>query len=243
MKVSGLNLYHGEKQVLFGINLGIAASRVTALIGPSGSGKSTLLRALNRMHKTAAKARLEGEILLDDQNILGVALTSLRRRVSLVSQKPNLHPRSIYENVAYGLRFNGHNGSVEEAVVRSLERAALWGEVKDQLHKSAHALSGGQQQRLCLARALAVDPEVLLLDEPCAALDPVTGAKIEELLSQLKANCTIVIVAHNMQRVARVSDFTAFLSHGHLVEYSPTPELFAAPANPRTEAYINGRSL
>ncbi len=242
MKVSGLNFYYGAKQVLFGINLGIARDHVTALIGPSGCGKSTLLRALNRMHKTVRQARLEGEILLDDQNILGLGLASLRRRVGMVFQKPNPFPRSIYENVAYGLRFNGHNGSVEEAVVRSLQRAALWDEVKDQLRKSAYGLSGGQQQRLCIARALAVDPEVLLLDEPCSALDPVNAAKIEELLFQLKVNCTIVIATHNMQRAARVSDFTAFLLNGQLVEFSATPQLFTIPADPRTEAYITGRS-
>ncbi len=241
MKISGLNFYYGEKQVLFGINLGIATNRVTALIGPSGCGKSTLLRALNRMYETVRRARLEGEILLDDENILGLDVTSLRRRVGMVFQKPNPFPKSIYENVAYGLRINGYDGSLEEAVVRSLERAALWDEVKDQLRKPAYGLSGGQQQRLCIARALAVDPEVLLLDEPCSALDPVNTAKIEELLFQLKANCTIVIVTHNMQQAARVSDFTAFLLNGQLVEFSATPQLFTTPADPRTEAYITGR--
>jgi phosphate transport system ATP-binding protein len=241
MKISGVNFYYGEKQVLFGINLGIATNRVTALIGPSGCSKSTLLRALNRMYETVRGARLEGEILLDDDDILGLDVTSLRRRVGMVFQKPNPFPKSIYENVAFGLRINGTQGPLDEAVEHSLQRAALWDEVKDQLRKSAYGLSGGQQQRLCIARALAVDPEVLLLDEPCSALDPVNTAKIEELLFQLKANCTIVIVTHNMQQAARVSDFTAFLLNGQLVEFSATPQLFTTPADPRTEAYITGR--
>jgi phosphate transport system ATP-binding protein len=241
MKISDLNFYYGSKQALFGVHLGIATNRITALIGPSGCGKSTLLRTLNRMYETLQSTRLEGEILLDDENILGLDVTSLRRRVGMVFQKPNPFPKSIYENVAYGLRINGYRGSLEEAIERSLRRAALWEEVKDQLHKSAYTLSGGQQQRLCIARALAVEPEVLLLDEPCSALDPVNTAKIEELLFQLKENCTIVIVTHNMQQAARVSDFTAFLLNGQQIEFSPTPQLFTTPADPRTEAYITGR--
>ncbi len=241
MKISDLNFYYSIKQVLFGVNLGVAANRITALIGPSGCGKSTLIRTMNRMHETVRHTRLEGEILLDDENILALDVTSLRRRVGMVFQKPNPFPKSIFDNVAYGLRINGHEGSLEEAVERSLQRAALWEEVKDQLHKSAYGLSGGQQQRLCIARALAVDPEVLLLDEPCSALDPVNTAKIEELLFHLKENCTIVIVTHNMQQAARVSDFTTFLLNGQLVEFSATPQLFTTPADPRTEAYITGR--
>jgi len=241
IQISNLNFYYGNNQALSGIHLGIAASRITALIGPSGCGKSTLLRTLNRLHETLRNVRLEGEILLDGENLLELDVTSLRRRVGMVFQKPNPFPKSIYENVAYGLRINGYRGSLEEAVERSLRRAALWEEVKDQLHKSAYTLSGGQQQRLCIARALAVDPEVLLLDEPCSALDPVNTAKIEELLIQLKEHCTILIVTHNMQQAARVSDFTAFLLNGQLIEFNPTPQLFTTPTDPRTEAYITGR--
>lgn len=239
--ISELNFYYGNVQALYEISLGIAANHITALIGPSGCGKSTLLRTLNRMYETVRHTRLEGEILLDGENILALDVTRLRRRVGMVFQRPNPFPKSIFENVAYGLRVNGWEGSLEEAVEHSLQRAALWGEVKDQLHKSAYTLSGGQQQRLCIARALAVDPEVLLLDEPCSALDPVNTAKIEELLFQLKHDCTIVIVTHNMQQAARVSDFTAFLLEGRIVEFNRTPQLFTTPADPRTEAYITGR--
>jgi phosphate transport system ATP-binding protein len=241
MKVSNLNFYYGNKQALFGVNLGIAANHITALIGPSGCGKSTLLRTLNRLYETVPKTRLDGEILLDGESIFSLDVTGLRRRVGMVFQKPNPFPKSIFENVAYGLRVNGHRGPLAEAVEHSLQRAALWEEVKDQLHKSAYSLSGGQQQRLCIARALAVDPEVLLLDEPCSALDPVNTAKIEELLFHLKENCTIVIVTHNMQQAARVSDFTAFALNGQVIEFSPTPQLFTTPSDPRTEAYITGR--
>ncbi len=241
MKVSSLNFFYGNHQALFNANLEVAANRITALIGPSGCGKSTLLRAMNRMYETTHNARIEGEILLDNENVLEMDVTVLRRRVGMVFQKSNPFPKSIFDNVAYGLRINGYQGSLEEAVERSLRRAALWDEVKDKLHKSAYALSGGQQQRLCIARALAVDPEVLLLDEPCSALDPVTTAKIEELLFQLKERWTIVIVTHNMQQAARVSDFTGFMLNGQLIEFSPTPQLFTTPADPRTEAYITGR--
>jgi phosphate transport system ATP-binding protein len=239
--ISRVNFFYGTKQVLFDLGLGIAENRITALIGPSGCGKSTLLRTLNRMHETVRGARLEGEILLDGRNILSQDVTSLRRRVGMVFQRPNPFPKSIFENVAYGLRINGSKRPIAEAVERSLRRAALWEEVKDQLHKSAYELSGGQQQRLCIARALAVEPEVLLLDEPCSALDPISTAKIEELLVQLKDSCTIVIVTHNMQQAARVSDFCAFLLTGQLIEFSPTPQLFTTPSDPRTEAYITGR--
>src|SRR5689334_10146857 len=241
MSISEVNFFYGAKQTLFHVSMGIAANRVTALIGPSGCGKSTLLRTLNRMHETVRGARLEGEILLDGQNILSQDVTSLRRRVGMVFQRPNPFPKSIFENVAYGARINGIKGPVAEVVEKSLRRAALWDEVKDHLHKSAYELSGGQQQRLCIARALAVDPEVLLLDEPCSALDPISTAKIEELLVQLKDLCTIVTVTHNMQQAARVSDFTAFLLIGQLIEFSPTPQLFTTPGDPRTEAYITGR--
>jgi phosphate transport system ATP-binding protein len=241
MTVSKVNFYYGPKQVLFDINLNIASNKVTSLIGPSGCGKSTLLRTLNRMHETVRSSRLEGEILIDNQNILAQDVTALRRRVGMVFQRPNPFPKSIFDNVAYGLRINGVKGSLSDAVEKSLRHAALWDEVKDQLHKSAYELSGGQQQRLCIARALAVEPEVLLLDEPCSALDPISTAKIEELLVQLKDLCTIVIVTHNMQQAARVSDFTAFLLTGQLIEFSPTPQLFTTPSDARTEAYITGR--
>ena len=241
MSVSKVNFFYGSKQTLFDINMTVAANRVTALIGPSGCGKSTLLRTFNRMHETVRNARLEGEILLDGQDILAQDVTQLRRRVGMVFQRPNPFPKSIFDNVAYGPRINGAKQPIAEIVEHSLRRAALWDEVKDYLHKSAYELSGGQQQRLCIARGLAVEPEVLLLDEPCSAMDPISTAKIEELLVQLKDSCTITIVTHNMQQAARVSDYTAFLLVGQLVEFSPTPLLFTTPADPRTEAYITGR--
>ena len=241
MTISKVNFYYGSKQILFDISMGIADKKVTALIGPSGCGKSTLLRTFNRMHETVNTSRLEGEILLDEQNILSQDVTSLRRRVGMVFQRPNPFPKSIFDNVAYGPKINGLKGSTAETVEKSLRHAALWDEVKDHLHKSAYELSGGQQQRLCIARALAVEPEVLLLDEPCSALDPISTAKIEELLVELKSLTTIAIVTHNMQQAARVSDFTAFLLTGQLIEFRPTPQLFTTPADPRTEAYITGR--
>ena len=241
MKVTKLNFYYGKNHALHNVSLDVATNRVTAMIGPSGCGKSTLLRTLNRMHETLRHTRLEGEISLDGVNILTLDVTKLRRMVGMVFQKPNPFPKSIYENVAYGLRINGYRGRLDDAVEKSLHRAALWEEVKDKLHKSAYALSGGQQQRLCIARALAVDPEVLLLDEPCSALDPVNTAKIEELLFELKPTCTLVIVTHNMQQAARVSDSTAFMLNGELIEFSPTGTMFTTPSDPRTEAYITGR--
>jgi phosphate transport system ATP-binding protein len=241
MKISKLNLYYGKVHALHSVSLDIATNCVTAMIGPSGCGKSTLLRTLNRMHETLRHTRLEGEITLDGANILAMDVTKLRRMVGMVFQKPNPFPKSIYDNVAYGLRINGHKGRLDDAVEKSLRRASLWDEVKDKLQKSAYALSGGQQQRLCIARALAVDPEVLLLDEPCSALDPVNTAKIEELLFELKPSCTLVIVTHNMQQAARVSDSTAFMLNGDLIEFSPTPQMFTTPTDPRTEAYITGR--
>ena len=241
MTVTKLNFFYGPKQILFDINMGIADKRVTALIGPSGCGKSTLLRTLNRMHETVSTSRLEGEILLDGQNILAQDVTALRRQIGMVFQRPNPFPKSIYDNVEYGPRINGYKGSLADTVEKSLRHAALWEEVKDHLHKSAYELSGGQQQRLCIARALAVEPEVLLMDEPCSALDPISTAKIEELMVELKNLTTIVIVTHNMQQAARVSDFTAFLLTGQIIEFSPTPHLFTTPSDPRTEAYITGR--
>jgi phosphate transport system ATP-binding protein len=241
MKISKLNFFYGPKQILFDISMGIADKRVTALIGPSGCGKSTLLRTLNRMHETVTTSRLDGEILLDQQNILAQDVSALRRRIGMVFQRPNPFPKSIFDNIAYGPRINGIKGPIAETVEKSLRHAALWEEVKDHLHKSAYELSGGQQQRLCIARALAVEPEVLLLDEPCSALDPISTAKIEELLVELKSLTTIIIVTHNMQQAARVSDFTAFLLTGQMIEFNPTPHLFTTPSDPRTEAYITGR--
>src|SRR5438309_3072661 len=241
MQVRNLDFYYGKLRALHGVNLHIAANRVTGLIGPSGCGKSTLIRTFNRMHETVRGTRLQGEILLDGENIFAQDVTRLRRRVGMVFQRPNPFPKSIFDNVAYGLRINGSKLPIADAVEKSLRHSALWDEVKDHLHKSAYELSGGQQQRLCIARALAVEPEVLLLDEPCSALDPISTAKIEELLVQLKDLCTICIVTHNMQQAARVSDFTAFLLTGQLIEFSPTPHLFTTPSDPRTEAYITGR--
>ncbi len=241
IEVSHLNFFYGARQALHDINLAVSANLVTALIGPSGCGKSTFLRTINRMYETQRHTRIEGTILLDGESILEMDLVLLRRRIGMVFQKPNPFPKSVFDNVAYGPRINGIEGKLSEAVERSLRRAALWDEVKDHLHKSAYALSGGQQQRLCIARALAVNPEVLLLDEPCSALDPISTAKIEELLFGLKESCTIVMVTHNMQQAARVSEFAAFLLDGRMIEYAPTPQLFTTPSDPRTEAYITGR--
>ena len=240
-QISNLDFFYGPKQAVFDFTLKIPANKVTALIGPSGCGKSTFLRTLNRMNETVRNSRFVGEILLDGQDISQMDVVGLRRRVGMVFQRPNPFPKSIYENVAYGLKINGYRGRLRDQVEHSLRRAALWEEVKDYLHKSAFALSGGQQQRLCIARALAVDPEVLLLDEPCSALDPVTTAKIEELMFHLKDSCTMVIVTHNMQQAARASDFTAFMLDGRLIEHNETSKLFTTPADPRTEAYITGR--
>jgi phosphate transport system ATP-binding protein len=240
-QISDLNFFYGAKQAVYGLNLKIPANKITALIGPSGCGKSTFLRNLNRMNETIRGARYTGEILLDGQDIKQLDVVNLRRRVGMVFQRPNPFPKSIYDNVAYGLRINGYKGRLDEHVEHSLRRAALWDEVKDYLPKSAFALSGGHQQRLCIARALAVDPEVLLLDEPCSALDPVTTAKIEELMFHLKDSCTMAIVTHNMQQAARASDFTAFMLDGKLIEHSETSKLFTTPQDPRTEAYITGR--
>jgi len=240
-EISDLNVYYGPKQAVFGLSLKIPKNRVTALIGPSGCGKSTFLRTLNRMNETIRHSRVVGNILLDGQDILKMDVVGLRRRVGMVFQRPNPFPKSIYDNVAYGLRINGYTGRLGDLVEHSLRRAALWEEVKDSLHKSAFALSGGQQQRLCIARALAVDPEVLLLDEPCSALDPVTTAKIEELMFTLKDSCTMAIVTHNMQQAARASDFTAFMLDGKLIEHNETSKLFTTPSDHRTEAYITGR--
>jgi phosphate transport system ATP-binding protein len=239
--ITHLDFFYGAKQAVFDLNLKIPTHKITALIGPSGCGKSTFLRTLNRMNDLVKGSRFTGDILLDDHDIRKMDVVALRRRVGMVFQRPNPFPKSIYENVAYGLRINGFKGRLSELVESSLRRAALWEEVKDYLHKSAFALSGGQQQRLCIARALAVNPEVLLLDEPCSALDPVTTAKIEELMFHLKDSCTMAIVTHNMQQAARASDYTAFMLDGKLVEHNETSKLFTTPTDPRTEAYITGR--
>ena len=243
MRAASLDFYYGGKQALHSIGLQVPAGRITALIGPSGCGKTTFLRILNRMYETVPQARPDGEVLLDGEDIFALDVVRLRRRVGMVFQKPNPFPKSIFDNIAYGLRINGMagKGSMAEAVEKSLRRAALWEEVKDQLHKSAYALSGGQQQRLCIARALAVEPEVLLLDEPCSALDPIATAKIEELLFNLKEICTMVIVTHNMQQAARVADFTGFFLMGKLIEFDNTTKMFKNPAMRETEDYVTGR--
>ncbi|MCH8503341.1 MAG: phosphate ABC transporter ATP-binding protein PstB [Ectothiorhodospiraceae bacterium] len=245
MEVRDLKLYYGNDQALKGINMMIPKGRITAFIGPSGCGKSTLLRCMNRMNDLIDTARIEGEILLDGGNIYDpkVDVAELRRRVGMVFQKPNPFPKSIYENVAYGLRLQGvkNRRILDEVVEKSLKRAALWDEVKDRLHENAFGLSGGQQQRLVIARAVAIEPEVLLLDEPASALDPLATLKIEELMFELKEEYTIVIVTHNMQQAARVSDYTAFMYLGELVEYADTDTLFTTPAKKQTEDYITGR--
>jgi phosphate transport system ATP-binding protein len=243
LRVSGLNFHYGDNQVLYDINLAVPPNQVTALIGPSGCGKSTFLRTLNRMHETVRYARAKGELLLDGEDMFAMDVVSLRRRVGMVFQKSNPFPKSIFDNVAYGLRINGWTGkhSLADAVEGSLRRAALWDEVKDQLHESAYALSGGQQQRLCIARALAVNPEVLLLDEPCSALDPIATAKIEELMFTLKDTCTMLIVTHNMQQAARVAAYTGFFLLGKLIEFDRTETIFKRPAKKETEDYITGR--
>ncbi|RLC96533.1 MAG: phosphate ABC transporter ATP-binding protein [Chloroflexi bacterium] len=240
-----LAFYYGEHQVLKNIGMKIAGNQVTAFIGPSGCGKSTFLRVLNRMNDVIPGARLEGEVLLDGRNIYapGVDVVEVRRKVGMVFQQPNPFPKTIYDNVAFGPRVLGlnHKASLDEVVERSLRAAALWDEVKDHLGQSGLALSGGQQQRLCIARALAVEPEVVLMDEPCSALDPQSTLKIEELMDTLKKRYTIVIVTHNMQQAARVSDWTGFLLLGGLVEYGKTTEVFSRPKDRRTEEYITGR--
>jgi phosphate transport system ATP-binding protein len=243
LKTDKLNFFYGTFQALHDINLEVPEKHITALIGPSGCGKSTFLRTLNRINETIKSARYEGQVLLDGQNVLELDVTNLRRRVGMVFQRPNPFPKSIFDNVAYGLRVNGLKGrqSLADQVEQSLKRAALWEEVKDKLHQSAYSLSGGQQQRLCIARALAVDPEVLLLDEPCSALDPIATSKIEDLLFTLKDQCTQVIVTHNMQQAARVAEFTGFFLLGRLIEFDKTEIIFKRPERKETEDYITGR--
>ena len=245
IKVENLNLFYGEKQALHGINMEMQKKKVTAYIGPSGCGKSTLLRCINRMNDLVDSARIEGKILVDGDNIYdkSVNVAALRRRVGMVFQKPNPFPKSIFENVAYGLRIQGINDKriLEETVEKALRGAALWDEMKDRLNDNALGMSGGQQQRLVIARAIAIEPEVLLLDEPASALDPISTLKIEELINELKEKYTIVIVTHNMQQAARVSDYTAFMYMGELIEIGTTSELFTNPSKKQTEDYITGR--
>ncbi|MTI62836.1 phosphate ABC transporter ATP-binding protein PstB [Methylophaga sp.] len=245
LEVKDFNLFYGEKQALHGINMRIPKNRVTAFIGPSGCGKSTLLRCFNRMNDLIDSVKMDGQLLLDKMEINSpsVNVADLRRQVGMVFQKPNPFPKSIYENVAYGLRLQGVNDRVtlDKVVEQSLKGAALWDEVKDRLHDSAMGLSGGQQQRLVIARAIAIEPEVLLLDEPASALDPLSTLKIEELIYELKEKYTIVIVTHNMQQAARVSDYTAFMYMGELIEFGATDELFTNPSKKQTEDYITGR--
>jgi phosphate transport system ATP-binding protein len=245
ISVRGLNFYYGQSRALKDISLPLYANRVTAFIGPSGCGKSTLLRVLNRMYDLYPNQRAEGEVLLDGENLLAPAmdLNLLRARVGMVFQKPTPFPMSIYDNVAFGIGLyeslpkSEMDGRVEQA----LSRAALWGEVKDKLTANGQSLSGGQQQRLCIARTVAIKPEVILLDEPCSALDPISTARIEELIEELKSDYTIAIVTHNMQQASRTSDYTAFMYLGELIEFGPTSQTFTTPRNPRTQDYITGR--
>lgn len=245
IEARNLNCWYSDFHVLHDINMEIKQNTVTALIGPSGCGKSTYLRIFNRMNDLIEGFRLEGEVLIDNKNVLGkdVRINELRKKVGMVFQKPNPFPKSIFENVAYGLRVNGvtHKKFIEETVERSLKQAALWEEVKDQLGKNALSLSGGQQQRLCIARAIAIEPSVVLMDEPSSALDPISSAKIEELIWELKTRYTILIVTHNMQQAARVSDKTAFFYLGELIEYDDTKIIFTNPKKERTQNYITGR--
>lgn len=240
-----LNFYYGDKLALKNIDLVAPDNKVTALIGPSGCGKSTFIRTLNRMNDVIPNTRVEGEVIIDGVNIYSpkVDVVELRRRVGMVFQKPNPFPKSIFDNIAYGLRINGMRDrrKVEQIVEKSLKEAALWDEVKDRLRENAFSLSGGQQQRLCIARSLAVKPEIILFDEPCSAIDPIATAKIEDLIQKLKQRYTVVIVTHNMQQAARVSDYTAFLMLGELIEYGETPLIFTNPKNKLTEDYITGR--
>jgi len=240
-----VNIHYGSNHAVKGVSMDIKTRKVTAFIGPSGCGKSTLLRAMNRMNDEIDGCKTEGEIVLKGTNVLGkkVDPVALRTKVGMVFQKPNPFPKSIYDNVAYGPKIHGmrKKRSLDERVELSLKRAALWDEVKDRLHESAMGLSGGQQQRLCIARALAVEPDVILMDEPCSALDPIATSKIEDLIFELKKNYTVIIVTHNMQQAARVSDETGFMYLGELIEFGPTKQIFENPKNKLTENYITGR--
>jgi phosphate transport system ATP-binding protein len=242
----GLSVHYGEKQALFGVDLDIASHRVTALIGPSGCGKSTFLRCVNRMNDVIEGCRVEGKLAIDGEDLYAssVDVVALRARVGMVFQKPNPFPKSVYENVAYGPRIHGlanTRAELDELVISSLERAGLWREVQDRLHEPGTSLSGGQQQRLCIARAIAVRPEVILMDEPCSALDPIATARIEELMAELRESFTIVIVTHSMQQAARVSQTTAFFHLGRLIEFGDTARIFTDPHEKQTRDYITGR--
>jgi phosphate transport system ATP-binding protein len=242
MEVKNLNFYYGSNQALKNINMPIYDRKVTALIGPSGCGKTTLLRCFNRMHDLYPANRYEGEILLDGESIFNMDIIDLRSKVGMVFQKPTPFPMSIFDNVAFGLRLKGIKGTeLKDRVEKALKDAVLWDEVKDRLKDSAFSLSGGQQQRLCIARAIAVEPEVLLFDEPTSALDPISTAKIEELIVELKKKITIVIVTHNMQQAARISDYTGFMYLGELIEFNPTEKIFTKPDKKLTEDYVTGR--
>ena len=243
LNIDDLHFWYSDNHALQGITMDVQPNKVTALIGPSGCGKSTLLRCLNRMNELIQGTTLEGTILVDGQDIYAEDTdpVMVRRRVGMVFQKPNPFPKTIYKNVAWGAEINGYTGDIDALVERSLRQAALWDEVKDQLHTSALNLSGGQQQRLCIARTLAVQPDVVLMDEPASALDPIATSKVEETITELKKEYTIVIVTHNMQQASRISDETAFLYMGRLVEMNPTDELFTRPEKDRTEAYVTGR--
>ncbi|WP_272507123.1 phosphate ABC transporter ATP-binding protein PstB [Salinibacter grassmerensis] len=243
LQIEDLHFWYDENHALQGISMDVQPNRVTALIGPSGCGKSTLLRCLNRMNELIQGTTLEGTIHVDGQDVYAEDTdpVMVRRRVGMVFQKPNPFPKTIYKNVAWGAEINGYTGDLDALVERSLRQAALWDEVKDQLHSSALDLSGGQQQRLCIARTLAVQPDVVLMDEPASALDPIATSKIEETITELKKDYTIVIVTHNMQQASRISDETAFLYMGRLIEMSPTDQLFTRPEKDRTEAYVTGR--
>lgn len=250
LKATDVTVYYGTFAAVRQVSMNIAANHITAFIGPSGCGKSTLLRCFNRMNDLVPGARVEGKILFDDDDINNHDAVEIRRRIGLVFQKPNPFTKSIYDNVAFGARINGYSGDMDELVEQSLRQAALWEEVKDKLNESGLSLSGGQQQRLCIARTLAVQPEVILMDEPCSSLDPISTLRIEELIKELKQHYTIIIVTHNMQQAARVSDMTAFFNtevdergvrYGRLVEYNRTEKVFNAPANRETEEYVSGR--
>ena len=243
LETRNLSVLYGASRAVKSISIKVPDCQVVAFIGPSGCGKSTLLRCFNRMNDLVPNARVEGEALFQGENLYGEGIDAVdvRRRIGMVFQKPNPFPKTIYDNVAFGPRVNGFRGNMDELVEHSLRQAALWEEVKDRLRASALELSGGQQQRLCIARALAVEPEVLLMDEPASALDPIATQKIEDLIYKLKQEYTVVIVTHNMQQAARVSDYTAFLYMGELVEYGPTQQLFTNPKEERTESYITGR--
>lgn len=245
IKVEGVDFYYGKMQALKSISLDIYKNRVTAIIGPSGCGKSTFIRLLNRMNELVANTSVTGKILFNGWNIVDLSIDAveIRKRIGMVFQKPNPFPKSIFDNISYGLKVNGikDRAYIEEKVEKALKKAALWQEVKDRLDESALKLSGGQQQRLCIARTLAVETEVILFDEPCASLDPISTAKIEELILELKKDYTIIIVTHNMQQAARVSDYTGFFLLGELVEFGKTQDIFRAPENKKTEDYITGR--